>query len=199
MITIAVTQRVTVATEYPERRDGLDQRWFPFLWHCRLVPLLLPNHPVFADELVRQFKPLGLLLTGGNPLETCGGNTPERDQVEKSLITHFQRHHLPILGVGKGMLALQHHYGVPLKRVEGHVQTQQKVLVDGQPETLNSFHEWAATETVEGMEVWAKAEDGVIKGIRDRKHKLLGIMWHPERMHPYREKDVALFHKHFTP
>ncbi len=42
------------------------------------------------------------------------------------------------------------------------------------------------------LEVWAKADDGVVKAIKHKELPVWGIMWHPERLTPFRPEDVEL-------
>ena len=83
---VAVTQRVAVVPAYGERRDCLDQAWSRFLAACGLLPVLLPNVMETALELCEAAGVGGLLLTGGNDLAQLGGDAPERDAVENSLL-----------------------------------------------------------------------------------------------------------------
>jgi gamma-glutamyl-gamma-aminobutyrate hydrolase PuuD len=38
----------------------------------------------------------------------------------------------------------------------------------------------------------AIADDKVVKGIVNIEKNITGIMWHPERIQPYREEDIQL-------
>jgi putative glutamine amidotransferase len=91
------------------------------------------------------------------------------------------------------MQMLQERVGVPLLRVEGHVTSKQCVQVDGKPREVNSYHHYGAFESYSPLEVWAKADDGVVKAVRHSMDRTVGIMWHPERMHPFSLADIELF------
>jgi len=189
---VAITQRVQEVSPTGERRDALDQRWHHFLAACGLAPLLIPNHPPTARSLLEALAPCGLLLTGGNTLAAYGGDAPERDETESLSIDWACQQQRPVLGVCRGMQLLQHRSGVPLVRVSGHVTAEQVLEIDGRPETVNSYHDWGTTESVDEWEVWARASDGVVKAIRHRTRPMQGIMWHPERCTTFRPADIAL-------
>ena len=44
---------------------------------------------------------------------------------------------------------------------------------------------------------WAIADDGVIKAVRHAGRRMIGVMWHPERLEPFAADDVALFSRFF--
>jgi len=197
MKVVAITQRVVIVPEYGERRDCLDQAWPRFLAACGLTPLPLPNVLEVALELWAGADVSGLVLTGGNDLVECGGDAPERDAVEFALLDWAQRRGLPVLGVCRGMQVIQQRFGIGLHRVKGHVLRRQLIRIEGEPREVNSFHHFAAFESQPPLDVWAVAEDGVVKAIRHSTQPITGIMWHPERCFPFSPADVALFRKVF--
>jgi gamma-glutamyl-gamma-aminobutyrate hydrolase PuuD len=197
MQTVAITQRVSVVPEYGERRDCLDQAWPRFLAACGLAPLALPNVFEVAMALYAEADVTGLVLTGGNTLAALGGDAPERDAIENALLDAAESRGLPVLAVCRGMQLIQHRCAIPLRRVEGHVTPSQVIRVDGQPTEVNSYHRFAAFESRPPLDVWAVAEDGVVKAVRHAAQPITGIMWHPERMNPFTAADVTLFRRVF--
>ncbi len=195
MRTVAITQRVVA--ERTERRDCLDQAWPRFLATCGLMPLAMPNVPEVALQMCSRSDLTGLVLTGGNDLAALGGDAPERDAVENSLLDFAASQRLPVIGVCRGMQLIQQRCGVPLRRVEGHVTARQVITVDGKPTEVNAYHCFAAFESREPLETWAVAADGVIKAVRHHSLPVTGIMWHPERTVPPAAADIALFQRLF--
>lgn len=195
---VAITQRVAVIPEYGERRDCLDQAWWRFLRACALVPVIMPNDPELALAIWEHEEISGLVLTGGNDPVTLGGNAPERDATENALIERAESSAIPVLGVCRGMQVIQQRHGVPLVRVEGHVTRRQIIRAEGAPLVVNSYHNFGAHESRPPLDVWAVADDGVIKAVRDSTHATQGIMWHPERMDPFADSDIALFQRVFN-
>ncbi len=197
MKTVAITQRVSVVPAYAERRDCLDQAWTKFLAACGLLPVLLPNVGEAALAICAEARIAGLVLTGGNDLAVFGGDAPERDVVENALLDFAERRGLPVLGVCRGMQLIQQRFAIPLCRVEGHVAQRQTIRIDGQPKEVNSYHRFAALDSRPPLDVWAVADDGVVKAIRHSTWPITGIMWHPERSSPFSPADVALFRQVF--
>jgi gamma-glutamyl-gamma-aminobutyrate hydrolase PuuD len=197
MKAVAITQRVIVDPGVKERRDCLDQGWIRFILECGLMPVPVPNSVIAAQALCEKMPVDGVVLTGGNDLGILGGDAPERDLTENALLDFAERHGLPVLGVCRGMQIIQHRLGIPLSRVEGHIAPRQIVCIEGSPVEVNSYHNFGAMENRAPFEVWAVAEDGVIKAIRDPQRRILGIMWHPERLDPFTVRDTAVVRRLF--
>jgi putative glutamine amidotransferase len=159
--------------------------------------VLLPNVTEAALALCEGAGIDGLVLTGGNDLAALGGDAPERDAVENALLDLAERRRLPVLGVCRGMQVIQQRFAIPLRRVEGHVAQRQVIRIDGEPKEVNSYHHFAAFDSRPPLEIWAVADDGVVKAIRHSAEPITGIMWHPERSAPFSPADVALFRQVF--
>jgi N5-(cytidine 5'-diphosphoramidyl)-L-glutamine hydrolase len=198
MRSVAITQRVSVVPDCAERFDCLDQGWAKFLTACGLLPVLLPNVIEAALALCEDRSIAGLILTGGNDLAALGGNAPERDAVENALLDLAERRELPVLGVCRGMQVIQQRFAIQLCRVEGHVAQRQTIRIEGEPREVNSYHHFGAFDSRPPLEVWAVADDGVVKGIRHSGQHITGIMWHPERFAPFAPADVAMFRQVFA-
>lgn len=187
---IVVTQRVEVVESIGERRDALSQEWPLLAEACGFLPLPLPNHLSTAAGMLAELEPEGILLTGGNDLAAYGGNAPERDAVEQYLIRQAVERKIPLLAVCRGTQMLLHCFGTPLRRIEGHVRVEHP-LSNG--DTVNSFHGWGAAECRPPLEPLAWSEDGILEAVRHRDYPwICGIMWHPERYSPLRERDIQL-------
>ena len=198
MIKIAVTQQVSDYPELAEKRDGLDQRWLPFLDACGLLPILLPNNEKMVKSLIQEIQPEGILLTGGGDLTKYGGAYPERDQVEGALLHYAMAENIPLVGICRGMQAIQNLFNVPLECVDGHIAEEFEILIEGKCFMVNSYHNLGSKITVDELAVWAVARDGIIMAIRHSSHPILGIMWHPERIYPFRPDDIQLIAKFFS-
>jgi N5-(cytidine 5'-diphosphoramidyl)-L-glutamine hydrolase len=194
---VAITQRVAVVPEYGERRDCLDQAWPRFLAACELTPLALPNVLEVALELCGRADVGGLVLTGGNDLAQCGGDAPERDAVEFAVLDWAERRGVPVLGVCRGMQIIQQRFGIDLHRVDGHVARRQVIRIEGDLREVNSFHHFATFETRPPLDVWAIADDGVVKAVRHSTQPITGIMWHPERCAEFSPADIMVFRRVF--
>lgn len=193
---IAVSQRVVIS-EYNERRDALDQRWHDFLAESGLTAVLIPNHPETARDLLDSVPVEGILLTGGNSLAVCGGDSPERDRTEELMIETARMRDLPLIGVCRGMQALLNFFGAGLEPVCGHVRTRHQLTFLDQQLTVNSYHDWAVKTVPEQFTALAETADGVIEAAVHKSLTMLGIMWHPERSEPFDDPEIRLFEQFF--
>jgi N5-(cytidine 5'-diphosphoramidyl)-L-glutamine hydrolase len=194
---IAVSQRVSVIESYAERRDSLDQRWNNFLQQSGFLPILIPNQVEMAMQIVRTVPLKGILLTGGEDLCIHGGDSPERDKTEDFLFAYAREKVLPVLGICRGMQLIQNYYGIKLIELNDHVKKKQVIEINGKLAAVNSYHCLGSMENSEPLETWAVAKDGVIKAIKHRELPIQGVMWHPERMDPFRSDDIYFFQSFF--
>jgi len=163
---IAMTQPVKIDSKRGERRDYLDQRWTSLLSLADLYPVAVPNNLVAVCALLSQITVSGIILTGGGNLAAYGGNTPERDAVESYLINFAKKKRINLLGVCRGMQAIQHEMGVKLNPVQGHVKSKQEIEISGTRQWVNSYHDFGCRDTVEALAVWGKSDDGTVKAVR---------------------------------
>lgn len=206
---IGLTQRVEVVAGRSERRDCLDQSWFPTLASADLLPVPLPN--LLADPAIAldEYRLDGIILTGGNDLafvENADCTAPERDRFERGLLELCTVRNLPVLGVCRGMQHLVSFHGGTITRVSGHVSSTHRIIGTGltdlaidEGRVVNSFHGYG----VHGvgipacLAIAAVAEDETVEAVSHRSLPQWGIMWHPERA-PVSMMDTrlltALFH-----
>lgn len=191
---LLITQRVIENPTYKERRDAIDQNWTLFLEEAGYIGIALPNQTKNLNLYIDQFDISGILLTGGNDIDS---DAPERDTLEKELISIALDKQIPLLGVCRGMQIIHTHFGGELVPVEGHVSASQKILINGQTEERNSYHNFGITEELDQFNTWSQSEDGVIKAISHKENAIQAIMWHPERHSPFLAEDIKLFQNFF--
>ena len=97
---------------------------------------------------------------------------------------------------------IQHFFGTKLKKINGHINTRHKLVVNKdsrisnyleQIDTVNSFHEYGTTETVDGIFVSSRSEDNIVMSIEAENHEIYGQMWHSERDSPVALEEIAIF------
>lgn len=187
---VLYTQRVEVIEDYRERRDCADQNIPLFIEACGYLPIPLPNIKSVAEKMVEQIHPEGIILTGGNSLAKYGGNAPERDETEKSILHIAFERDIPVYGFCRGMQLILDYFGCELEPVREHVAVRHRVFGELGELEVNSFHNQACCHIKSPLEVLAKTEDGVIEAVRYKGKPILGTMWHPERETPFRVLDI---------
>lgn len=187
---IAITQRVEQIPGYAERRDCLDQRWSVLLESLDIDVVPVPNGLVCAGGWLARQQVAGLILSGGNDLSHLPNSShcaPERDRTEFALLAHAREAVLPVLGVCRGMQAINHFLGGGLASVSGHVNCTHAVRTEGQLfagyQEVNSYHGWGVhpDNLAMGLLAQAWADDGSVEAFVHQKLPWMAIMWHPER------------------
>lgn len=191
MKTVIYTQRVEIVESYQERRDCADQRIADFIRACGYLPIPLPNNRELAGEAVNALCPDGILLIGGNSMEKYGGNAPERDAMDRELIGIAIKKRIPLYGFCRGMQSVLDYFGNSLMNVKGHAAVRHLVCEGTEEYEVNSYHNQACMELEEGcgLNVLARARDGVIEAVCHGELPIAASMWHPERENPFRERD----------
>lgn len=196
---IGLSQRVFVTPDTGEKRDCLARDWVAFLDAVALHWIALPNQPVLAVELSREFDLCGIVLTGGDDI----GVFPERDATEAALIGWCLEESRPLLGVCRGLQFIHHYFGGELIRVSSEIHVARRhaiFLEDGGMREVNSYHnfspDFSGLPSAYPMTEWARSDDGAVEAVRSDRG-ILGLMWHPEREREPAAFDIDLFRHHF--
>jgi gamma-glutamyl-gamma-aminobutyrate hydrolase PuuD len=119
---VAITQRVSLVSEYDEERESLDPKWYDFfsaVQNTVLVPISFKHNP---EAFLERFSVDCLVLSGGNDVINTDevyserasdvGSDParslsrKRDKFERRLISLAISKNIPILGVCRGLQLL---------------------------------------------------------------------------------------------
>ena len=153
---------------------------------------------LLSRDLRRTFDCDSLLLPGG------GDIFAPLDAQERYLIQLFVSSSRPILGICRGMQALNVYFGGTLyRRISGH-QLPRGDLVHptcasgplrslmGPEIAVTSCHHQAVQKPGRNLAVVQRSEDGIIEGICHFTRPVLGVQWHPERQsYSARRPDAA--------
>ena len=148
-----------------------------------------------------------LLLTGGGNIIPYLYNKPAlissyydcvTDLAELYLIKQFATQKKKIIGICKGMQAINVYFGGTLTSVENHFFTQinkyhlitntnDSFLCNAFPKTfyVNSCHVEKLDKVARSLKVVARSEDKTVEAIMHKTLPIYGVQFHPERMGVY--------------
>ena len=94
----------------------------------------------------------------------------------------FNKNDIPLFGICRGMQMMALYLGSNLKKVEGHVKKRHKLKGEIDFE-VNSFHNFGIKKNNLSKKFVKIAFDKEknIEMFVSKKHKIIGVMWHPER------------------
>ncbi|WP_327261653.1 gamma-glutamyl-gamma-aminobutyrate hydrolase family protein [Streptomyces sp. NBC_01232] len=168
--------------------------------------LLPPDEPGSAAEVLSRVD--GLVVAGGPDLDPVhygaardsrtGAPATVRDHWELALIAAALDADMPVLGICRGMQALNVALGGTLiQHIDGHFETPGATswhpvrpvagtrYADLVPEEAQvpTYHHQAVDRLGRGLVVSAHAVDGTVEAIElpDAERWVLGVQWHPER------------------
>lgn len=179
------------------QHDALDRNWYPFLNKCNIIPIFLPNDLNLAKKLIENIKLDGFILTGGGDI----GQDEPRAFLEKYILDYSSGNSLPIIGICRGLQAIQNYFGISQEKIENHVKTIHKVEFNNisrnsawdsfsSEESVNSYHNYGTFETNDKIKIIARAPDGVVEALE--ADNIFALMWHPER-DPFNESNIKFF------
>ena len=164
--------------------------------------------PVLPSDSADAVACHGLLLPGG------GDIFGSLDGQEHLLIQCFVETGRPILGICRGMQALNVFFGGTLYQdIPGHREPDHDMVhpttadgpiaqLFGTRPAVNSMHHQAVERLGGGLVICQRAADGIVEAIYHPALPILGVQWHPERQSFANRRDDAvdaapLFH-HFV-
>lgn len=145
-----------------------------------------------TEQEIRDFKPTGIILSGG-PETTTAADAPVANPVVFKL-------GVPVLGICYGMqtMAMQlggkvenadhHEYGYAQVRARGHTALLKDIEDHTSEEGYGLLDVWMShgdhvIEMPEGFKLMASTDNAPIAGIADEERKFYGLQFHPEVTH----------------
>ena len=145
-----------------------------------------------SAEEIRDFKPSGIILSGG-PETTTASDAPSAAQIVFEL-------GIPVLGICYGMqtMAMQlggkvenadhHEYGYAKVRARGHTSLLKDIEDEVSEEGYGLLDVWMShgdhvIQMPEGFKLMASTDNAPIAGIADEERQFYGLQFHPEVTH----------------
>lgn len=165
------------------------------------LPLIItPNMVTFKEKIINSLS--ALVISGGGDINpkfygekniACKNIVPdERVRRELELLEAFLPTKKPLLGICYGMQLMNIFFGgsliqdinTEINHVVGYHEIEvfkDFPLIKGKG-IVNTSHHQAVKSLANGLEVFCKADDGIVEGFYLKEHPFcVGVQWHPER------------------
>ncbi len=162
-------------------------------WENKLyvnIPYIKKIKPIFItfDNYSLLKKCDGLLLPGGYDINSkwynsnikCNNHSFYNDLLDFLLIRYAIINDIPILGICRGMQALNVYFNGSLKNIKGHYRKKHYIYLNDQKILVNSYHHQAINKIGDGLIIKAISNDNIIEIITHNQYKILGLEFHPE-------------------
>lgn len=168
--------------------------------------VIIDNYDSFTFNLVHYFEILGIelkVIRNDVPISEClnlhpthlvvgpGPGNPSQSGIAKDLIIKASELKIPLLGVCLGMQTIAEvFYGnvikapFPMHGKTSLISHSNEDIFKSLPQnfTATRYHSLIVSETnfPECLQIIAKADDGIIMGLKHKTEKIYGVQFHPE-------------------
>tara|TARA_Y100000590_G_C15661338_1_gene992762 strand:+ start:167 stop:778 length:612 start_codon:yes stop_codon:yes gene_type:complete len=180
-----------IKRHYENYCDFVDYYWINYFKKKNIKFLVFPNSKLSTKSILNSNKKhLNLIiLQGGNDIFDSSKEIKNRNDNENLIIKFAIANNIPLLGVCRGMQLINLYFGGKIIKKKRHMRTKHNVNFSNKKFfklnnlNVNSFHNFCITNYSIGknLEVISKADDQTIELFRHNRHKIYGVMWHPER------------------
>ncbi len=190
---ILISQSLIYNKARNELSDFIDTRLINFFTKLNYIPITISNFYNNPNFYLNSFTFSAIILTGGSDF----GKFPRRDKLENNLIKYSIRKKVPLIGICRGMQMINRFFNGKLVKIDNHVKVKHLILnvKSKKKEVVNSYHNYAIYEKTmhKNLSVLHRCfNDNSIESFKHKKHKILGIMWHPEREKKFKDFDKKL-------
>lgn len=201
MKTILISQKIQ--KDFYETRCCLSTEWIDFFnnFDVLVIPILVNSN---INKYLENYFVAGIVISGGNDLfkdnkfnlvSNKNLESKIRDEFEIELIKTAINNDIPLLGVCRGCQLIASINGFDIEKGENHVAVSHRLKSINKSKyfpsilkkdiLVNSYHNDVIkynNNVNNDILVTFTSEDGFIESFEYKNEKVLGIMWHPERI-----------------
>tara|TARA_Y100000590_G_C15608712_1_gene972983 strand:+ start:69 stop:662 length:594 start_codon:yes stop_codon:yes gene_type:complete len=141
-----------------------------------------------------------IVILGGNDLVSIKKNQENfiKEKLSNIALSFCKRNKVPILGICGGAQFLAKKHGSLISKTAGHVGSHSIIWKNKKvlnkkvklPRRVNSYHNYKIIKLGKNLSLDAYTKDGSIELFKNKKSKIYGIMWHPERNKTINKFDI---------
>ena len=185
MVKIGITSNIK--EYYKGYIDFLDHYWIDYFGKKKSDYKLIPNNTYLSEKILKKINLL--ILTGGNDIISNKKESLIRNKIEKNLIKKAIKKKIPILGICRGAQLLNISFGGKIKKVRNQMRTRHNIyivkndVIKKKILNVNSFHNFGIKKNnlSKKFDRIAFDKEKNIEMFISKRHKIIGVMWHPER------------------
>lgn len=130
----------------------------------------------------------GILLPGGYDINSkwynskikCNNSSFYNDFLDFLLIRYAIANNIPLLGICRGLQAINVYFNGDLKNIKGHYNKKHYIYLNNEKILVNSYHHQAINKIGDDLIIKAISKDNIIEAITHKQYKILGLEFHPE-------------------
>ena len=167
---------------------SIEKNWFDLANYFK-INLLPLGYYKFSKIYFDSLNFDGIIFSGGNDLYKFAKKKENliRDNFENELLKYSIINNKKILAVCRGFQLVTNHFGAKIFKIKNHVKNKHKIniiqdkYINEKTLYTNSYHNYGFKYLPVDFEILAKSDDKIIEIAINRKYKILGLMFHPER------------------
>ena len=134
-----------------------------------------------------------LVISGGNTITNI--SKKEKDLIRSKFDYYYFKQALnnrvPILGICHGAQFIASFFSSKINPVDNHVGNH-FITYKNKKFKVNSYHNYAITKLGKKLTETSRSSDESIESFVHKNHKIIGIMWHPERYEKLKKIDKLI-------
>jgi N5-(cytidine 5'-diphosphoramidyl)-L-glutamine hydrolase len=178
---------------FNETYSSFDMNWFSYLKNTKIT--LVPNIPSRLNDYLDTSQFSGVILTGGGDIKenklSNNNHDVYREQVEEQLIKYSIQNNIPLICVCRGMQKAVTFLEKNVKFVHNPINIKDsyelsnldnsQLLFEGLRTCYNKYSISYDKKFEKSWNILCIDKNKNILAIRHKEHKILSLMWHPER------------------